>query len=274
MVFEARFHLHAAAVLAPGLPNLPSLLHAARLSKPVDPNAPFSLPIPQRLPPNERRRSSLGIRLALTCLTQIETQSPFPLSALRSVFATSDSTGEVSQKMFETLATTREVSPVTFTHSVHNAAAGYFSIAYQNTRSSSVVSQGRESFTAGLLCALIDALTLDEPILLVCFDPAMTGPMLEQLPLRYPAACAWVISAGTPRAPTLASFLLVEDAAAGAADPSPAWIPSCWTENSAALGFAALGLLSSPAPAKLNLSLGSRTLSLEIHSDPNPGKDT
>ncbi|NLZ11250.1 MAG: beta-ketoacyl synthase chain length factor [Alcaligenaceae bacterium] len=260
-MLETTFHLQAASVLAPDLPNLDALFHTARTHLPIHAQMPLQLPAPAKLPANERRRASQAVRLVLACLHELETQTGQPVSSLRSIFATNDGTGEISQRMLETLATTREISPLVFPNSVHNAAAGYFSIAYKNHQPSTVISQGKDSFAAGLLCALTEALALNEPVLLVCFDPAMTGPMLEQLPIHQATACALVVSTRDTDTPPLAKIhakLSLDEQP----DHFPDWLPSEWQHQSAAYGFSVLGCIATRSTQPVRLKLGKQTLSL------------
>jgi len=260
-MFEMTFHLLAASALAPDVPNLEALLRTARTSIPLQAQKPLQLPPPAKLPANERRRSSQAVRLVLACLDELERQSRQPIGALRSIFATNDGTGEVSQAMLGTLATTRAISPLVFPNSVHNAAAGYFSIAYKNYKPSTVVSQGKDSFAAGLLCALTDALTLNEPVLLICFDPAMTGPILEHLPIHQPTACAIVVTTQDTNTPALAT-IHAKLSCSEQPDNFPKWLPSEWEQNSAAYGFAFLGQISTEPTRPITLKLGQQALSL------------
>lgn len=260
-MFETTFHLHAATVLAPGLPNLDALFNAALKCIPVDAQAALQLPAPVKLQSNERRRSSQAVRLVLASLNDLETQIKQPVSSLRSVFATNDGTGEISRLMLDTLATTREISPLAFPNSVHNAAAGYFSIAYKNQEPSTVVSQGTDSFAAGLLCALTEAITLNVPVLLVCFDPVMTGPMQEQLPIHQATACAWVISTQGADSSPLAT-IHAKLSYGGLPDELPAWLPPGWCHHSAAYGFAALGHIATCSTQPVQLGLGKQILAL------------
>jgi hypothetical protein len=85
---------------------------------------------------------------------------------LRSVFATDEGTGEVCQQMLEALATTRQLSPLLFTNSVHNAPSGYFSIAGATSSRPPWSASGLESFACGLLCAVTDAIASRQPVLL------------------------------------------------------------------------------------------------------------
>lgn len=255
-----RFDLHAAAVLAPGIGSLEELRAVCRCGARSEPDA-AAYPVPTTLPANERRRASQAVKLALSCIEQVLPSSPFPADALRAVFASDEGTGEVCGQMLEALATTRQVSPLLFPNSVHNAASGYFSIALRNRRSATVVSLGVESFAAGLLCAAVEAAATREPLLLVSFDPAMTAPMDELLPVVDATASAWIISSAQAGAAPLASFEL----SLGPPEPPtplPDWVPPRWRGNSSAQALAALGLLEGTSDSERRLAFGARSLGL------------
>ena len=80
--------------------------------------------------------------------------------------------GELAKSfsMIEMLEAGEEISPTTFSLSVHNAIAGLFSIAWQNKLQCTVVAPGEE----GLAAAFIEALGLlqegAEQVLLVFYD--------------------------------------------------------------------------------------------------------
>jgi hypothetical protein len=94
----------------------------------------------------------------------------------------SSSHGELAKSfsMMEMLEAGEEISPTTFSLSVHNAIAGLFSIAWQNQLQCTVVASGEE----GLAAAFIEAIGLlqegAEQVLLVFYD--------EPLPDFYPSA--------------------------------------------------------------------------------------
>ena len=259
-----RFDLYAAGVLAPGIDGLPALLDLCRrdASPPAAATLP-PLPSPQALPANERRRASQVVRLTLACAEQALCTSPYPADALHMVFASDEGTGETCQQMLEALATTRQVSPLLFHNSVHNAPSGYFSIAHQNRRSASSISLGAESFASGLLCAASEATTTGEPVLLVAYDPVMTAPLAELLPVTQATACAWIIGAAAAPAAPIASFRISLHPAVGNEPPSPAWMPPAWSGNSSAQGLRALALLAAPGPAHCELRLGAQRLRIE-----------
>lgn len=259
------FRLHGAGVLAPGLTSLSSLRECCLHQTSIDPLSTFDLQAPDRLPSNERRRATRAVRLVLACVEQLCREGAYDMANVRSVFATDDGIGEVSQQMLEAVSTTGQVSPIIFPNSVHGAAAGYFSIAFQNRKSATTVSQGVESFAAGLLTAVIEATTLNEPVLLVAYDAAMTAPMDEVLPIMCPTATAWLISPCSSSAPVgLADFeLTVQPAEALPVATLPAWIPRHWHANSSVRGFAALSLLDSGPGASCRIALGDYSLSMQ-----------
>ncbi|MDB5749672.1 MAG: hypothetical protein JWP65_93 [Ramlibacter sp.] len=257
------FELHAAGVLAPGLPTLADLRQACRDGRAPEPS-PLVLPPLSQLPAAERRRASQAVRLALACVAQALESSPFDPAQLRSVFATDEGTGEVCQQMLEALATTGQISPLLFTNSVHNAPSGYFSIGWGNKQPATVVSMGLDSFACGLLCAVTDAMASGQPVLLVVSDPAMTAPLDELLPVTQGTAAAFVLTAANAAAaPGLGRFrLALEPAADLAPSPLPDWLRPEWAGNSSVRALAALGLLEQPAGAVARFALGGQLLAL------------
>ncbi|MDB5873455.1 MAG: hypothetical protein JWQ07_2897 [Ramlibacter sp.] len=258
------FNVHAAAVLAPGLPTLADLRALANGERPYI-HQPLQLPSPAMLPAHERRRASQVVRLVLACIAQALQESPFPAEVMRSVFATDEGTGEVCQQMLEAVATTRQISPLLFPNSVPNAPSGYFSIAWRNRQPATLVSLGVESFAGGLLCAVTEAAASRQPVLLVVYDPAMTPPLNELLPVNDATACAWIISSGMADAPPprLGSFAVqIEPAGAGPASPLPPWYPEPLAGSSSARAMAALGLLDADDDSAQRFSFGAQMLSL------------
>jgi hypothetical protein len=273
-----KFKLHAVGVLAPGIDSLPELL-ALRRTGCLPAGAHIELPSPEALPVNERRRASQVVRLTMACAAQALQASPFPADALRMVFASDEGTGEVCQQMLEALASHRLVSPSLFHNSVHNAPSGYLSIGYRNHQSATSMSLGQESFAAGLLCAATEACTSGQPVLLLAYDPPMTEPLSELLPVAHATASAWIIASGnapgSSQAP-LASFgLSLQPAPASApADASlmgattnpalPDWLPAAWAPNASAWGLVALALLDDAQdPPSCEFRLGAQLLRLE-----------
>lgn len=261
------FTLHAAGVLAPGLPSLAALREHIRSQTVPDWSTPMTLPSPATLPANERRRASEAVKLTQACIEQVLLTSPFPAQHLHTVFAADEGTGEVCTNMLAALATPeRSVSPLVFTNSVQNAASGYFSIAWRNRRPSTVASLGLESFASGLLCAVTEAIGTRQPVMLVAYDVPMLAPLAELRPVQSATATAWIISSGlTPYARTaLGSFeLTLVDLTDDTSSPWPTWVPEPWKSHSSVCGFAALALLDEPLNDRYRTPIGQQLLQLQ-----------
>ena len=267
---ELEFTLYSAGVLAPGLGSLSDWLAWCKTRQPVATETTL-LPLPLALPANERRRSSQVVRLALACAEQALARSPFAPNQLRSVFASDEGTGEVCQQMLEALVTTGQVSPSLFHNSVHNAPAGYFSIATQNRQASVSVSLGGESFGAGLLCAVSETCSSGQPVLLLAYDAPVPEPMRSLLPIAKATASAWIIGAATgpsPVQPPLGRFALSLHPAAADRDRTPAaWLPAAWRGNSSAQAFAVLALLAGVG-GSCELALGAQRICVRLVQSP------
>jgi hypothetical protein len=88
------------------------------------------LDAPEALPPAERRRTGLPVRLALDVGLQALRASTREPERLATVFTSSCGDGTVIHELCEALdSAERAVSPTRFHNSVHNAPAGYWGIA-------------------------------------------------------------------------------------------------------------------------------------------------
>src|SRR5436190_16860170 len=108
--------------------------------------------------------------------------------------------------MCSTLATAPTlISPTKFHNSVHNAAAGYWTIATGCREASTALTAFDASFGAGLLEAAIQCSADARPVLLVAFDVESTGALASVTASAGMLACALVLA---PRASerTVATF--------------------------------------------------------------------
>lgn len=231
----------------------------------MDQTSVVTISAPTVLPAQERRRASLTARLALVAVEQALHACPFSADSLRSVFASDEGTGEVLQQMMESLASVRQVSPMAFSNSVLNAPSGYFAIAWRSHEPATVVSLGTESFASGLLCAVMESLSCRVPVLLVVYDPPMTVPLSELLPIVDAKATAWVISCQDGPAPSLATFdLSLESAASDVSSPLPVWMPPHWAGQASGRSLSALALLEGRAGDERRFMLGRQALVLRL----------
>jgi Beta-ketoacyl synthase, N-terminal domain len=152
-------------------------------------------PLARVLPANERRRAPESVLLALDAAGQAVAMSGHDAADLPCIFASVHGDQSITDYMCATLAATpAELSPIRFHNSVHNAPAGYWTIATGCRAGSSAVAAGAATFGAGLLEAASQALADARPILLVVFDTAGSGPLLEITGARRAFATAMVLS--------------------------------------------------------------------------------
>jgi len=189
---ELRLAVRGIGVWAPGLPDWAAL--RAHLDGAASAGEAPGRPAADLLPPAERRRAPDTVRLAVEAAAQAVAMSGLDAADLPSVFASSHGDAKIMDYMCATLARApAELSPTRFHNSVHNAAAGYWTIATGCRRASNAVCAAGTSFGAGLLEAATQAVTGNEPVLLAAFDAPGSGPLDEMIPSRTPFACALVL---------------------------------------------------------------------------------
>lgn len=160
---------------APGLPSWEAALAHVRDGAPPGEGG---RPSPQLLAPNERRRAPPSVAVALdVALAACQAAGREPAS-LPSVFASTHGDLAITDYMCATLAEDpRALSPTKFHNSVHNAAAGYWTIGAGCLRPATALSAHRASFAQGLLEALAQLACGDEAVLLAAYDTAGSGPL-------------------------------------------------------------------------------------------------
>jgi hypothetical protein len=150
------------------------------------------------LAPTERRRAPDTVAIALeVALRACENAGTDP-TELPSVFACTEGDTAISDYMCETLAHTPAlISPIRFHNSVHNAAAGYWSIGTGCTQPYTALTAHRETFGEGLLEALVQAEAGGRPTLLVAYDIESRGPLATMAPSKG------IVGAGLVLSPTV-----------------------------------------------------------------------
>ena len=154
-------------------------------------------PSPSLLAPNERRRAPQTVAVALdVALAACQAAGRRP-QALPSVFASTHGDLAITDYMAQTLAgDPRSISPTRFHNSVHNAAAGYWTIGTGCTAAATAISAGTASFTQGLLEALVQLATGADAVLLVAYDIGAAGPLGAMTPSEGLLGGALVLSRG------------------------------------------------------------------------------
>lgn len=186
---------------ANGLPGWNDAVAFARAGT-LPENAPAK-PSPQLLAPNERRRAPESVAVALEVALAACTASGRDPSTLPSVFASTHGDLAITDYVASTLASEpRALSPTRFHNSVHNAAAGYWTIGNGCTAPTTAISAYDASFAQGLLEALSLLASGHEAVLLAAFDAAATGPLATVSPSQGLLGAALVLVAEPPSAAT------------------------------------------------------------------------
>jgi hypothetical protein len=173
----ARLHVNGAALWSQRLPGWERAKRILAGAEPA-PQEPAPRPAPELLPPTERRRAPDTVSVAMEAALAACRSAKLPPSSVPCVFSSMHGDLAITDYMCATMASTPAlVSPTKFHNSVHNAAAGYWTIAAECTRPYTSLSAGEQSFGAGLLETCMQALSAQENVLLVAYDIDARGPL-------------------------------------------------------------------------------------------------
>lgn len=143
---------------------------------------PVQLAAPAILPPNERRRTGAAVRLALHLAQAASEMAGIAAGDIPSLFATSNGDGVVMHAILETLAAGAPISPTQFHNSVHNAGAGYWSIATGSRQPTSCLSGHDATAAAALLKAVAAVEVEQQPMLLCVYEVPLAEPLAPRRP--------------------------------------------------------------------------------------------
>jgi Beta-ketoacyl synthase, N-terminal domain len=194
-------HLLGVALWAPRLPGW-SIAESVLRGEVAAPDQPASRPSPSVLAATERRRAPDTVAIALEVAARACESAGIGAGELASVFACSEGDVVINDYMSETLARTPLlISPIRFHNSVHNAAAGYWTIGTGCMQPYTALSARHDTFGEGLLEALVQAEADGKPTLLVAYDIESRGPLATMAPTRGIVGAAVVVAPGEGVAP-------------------------------------------------------------------------
>jgi len=187
-------YIGGVGVLGPGFADWHEAAAVLSGTKPYSPAATV-LPAPALLPPAERRRTGRVVKLALAVAFEAASRAKVDPAGLASVFSSSGGDGHNCHELCQALALDgREISPTRFSNSVHNAAAGYWSIATGAKLESNVLCAFDGSFCAGLLEAVTQVVVDGESLLLVAYDTEYPEPIHSKRPVPDAFGAALVLT--------------------------------------------------------------------------------
>jgi len=190
-------YVNGVGVLGPGLPGWEES-RAVLLSKVAHHSEAMPEISGAFLPATERRRAGRNTKLAIAVASEAVTQAGVSPHDVATVFASSSADTEVIHAICETLASPdpmdRMVSPTRFHNSVHNAAAGYWSIAAGSRQPSTSIAYYDKSVAAGLLEAATQAMIEQMPVLLVVYETPYPAPLAAVQPTSASFGAALLLS--------------------------------------------------------------------------------
>lgn len=249
-----RVYVHGVGLRGPGLAGWPASRPILSGQAPWEAE-PAPRPSGAMLPATERRRSTPTIRLAMDAAQEALAQSGLAADGLATVFACSGGDMEVVQALCEGLAApAREVSPTRFHNSVHNAPAGYWSIATGARLPSTSLSCYDDSFGAGLLEAATQAAVDGWPVLLAAYEVPAPFPLYAARPVQGVFGTALVLCAAPAGALAVLDLGLVPDAGLACSRMANDALEALRQANPAARALPLLAALAAPCAAELLLA--------------------
>lgn len=199
----ATVHVQSIGLFGPGMSGWAEARPVLRGERPLT-LAPTLLPAPTSLPPAERRRVGVALKLAMATGLDAVQAAGADASTLATVFSSTGGDCDNCHHLLDTLASAdRAVSPTRFHNSVHNMPAGYWGIASHCLAPSTSLCAYDATFAAGLLEAFTQVQTLGHPCLLVAFDTAYPEPLYQVRPIPYTFGVALLLNPEPATGPRL-----------------------------------------------------------------------
>jgi hypothetical protein len=264
---NAAAFIEAVSFAAPGLSDWPTAQAVLRGEQAY---VPDELPVyqPILLPANERRRASATVRMAFRVAEAATQFSGAHISAdqLATVFSSSDGDLNIAQRICTALTETqRFISPTDFHNSVHNAAAGYWSIASMAKGPATAIAAFDHSFTVGVQEAMGMVCVEQQATLLVAYDVPSPMPLQAKRCVAVPVGTGLVL---TPqRTPGSLAALCIETTEAAATSMDNTALEALRLSNPAARVLPLLSLLAKRQSGTVVISLPDHALAIYLDTD-------
>ena len=188
-------YVEGVGLWAPRLPGW-ELARAVLRGEVPAPQPRLARPSPSILPPTERRRCPDSVAVALEVAQAACVHARRDPAHLPSVFASTHGDLAITDYMCATLAQAPTmISPTRFHHSVHNAAAGYWSIATGCLAPYTAIAAWEYTFAEALLAAVVQVCAGEGAVLLVAYDIEACGPLATVAASRGVLGAALVLTA-------------------------------------------------------------------------------
>lgn len=193
---ELRCALVGLGAWGPGFNDWPSLQELLLQHTPQDESAFItSTPKPEVIPANERRRAPLPVKAAVDVSWQALQQSGINSAEVACVFGSGLGDTEITDYMCRVLTTAeKQLSPTKFHNSVHNAAAGYWTISTHCMKSANSIAAYHMTAGLAMLEAMTQCVLHSEPVLITLFDTAAHDAYRQIFDCEHDFAAALLIT--------------------------------------------------------------------------------
>jgi len=132
------------------------------------------------LPPRVRRRMSMATKLAIAAGERACSDAGIEADSLPCVFASVAGEIKVTDILCRAIAQQElPVSPTQFHNSVHNTAAGYWSMTTKNKHPMQAIGAGENTLFAALVESMMQLKSGAEKVLLVCYEETAPEPLMK-----------------------------------------------------------------------------------------------
>jgi len=246
-------YVDAVGLAGPGLPNWQESQPTLRGEKALQ-ETPLQSYKPRRLPANEARRTTQLVRLAFCVCEDMAARTTIDLSQCSSVFASSGGDYSIIDRICRALKEPdRPVSPTQFHNSVHNAAAGYWSIATGCHQASTSVSAYDDTFAAGLLEAAAHCQHEQLPVIFAVYDVCPPAILQQQRTILEPFGAAFLLTPTHSEASLAKLTLAPSNAETPSTAPTNPQLQTLIDANPAARSLPLLERLAGSGPAQLQI---------------------
>lgn len=188
-----RAYIQGIGAFGPGFANWQDLA-SILLGGQINADAPIS-PKPKVIPANERRRAPLAVRIAVETCSEAIAMSSLTPEETACVFTSGHGDTELTDYMCRQLASdNKQLSPTKFHNSVHNAAAGYWTIATNCQQPANSIAGLNNSVAMTLLEAMSQCVCHQQPVLLAFYDTPTVHALSSLLPNHYSFGLAMVLT--------------------------------------------------------------------------------
>lgn len=258
-------YVHGIGLAAPGLAEWPDAQPVLRGESAYSPE-----PLPQfrtaRLPRNEARRMGAAVKLAFRVAEQA--CNPAEADTMACVFASADADLTIADRNCTAITSPeRAISPTQFHNSVHNAAAGYWSIATGSRAPANSLSAGADTFAVALCDAWAMLATDTDPVLLVCFEAMGSGLLQDTRADMHESFASALLLSSQPAGALARLSGLVHSPEAATAMDDPA-LERFREGNAAARALPMLAALAGNGDSTVTLQSGQGNLKVSVQCPP------